>query len=142
MFHLTLGLLAAGDPAELGDIVASPFGTVLLSGMALRILSSACIFVGRAFGARAADWRGGPRQLLQAIFLILQAVQVLFMLTVPLLADVIGYARAGAVLLAARPFVYRTARVPFGLERALRHHRSAFAIALVLSLLLVTLAGA
>ncbi|QYZ71001.1 Yip1 family protein [Neotabrizicola shimadae] len=143
MFHLTLGLLAAGDPAELGEIAASPFGTVLLSGMALLILVFGVHLVGRAFGGQG-ELTGAVVLVswLQAIFLLLQAVQVLFMLTVPLLADVIGTLGLVLFFWLLAPFVtelhgFRSVwSVLFGIIG------SAFAIALVLSLLLVTLAGA
>lgn len=143
MFHLTLGLMATGEQAELREIASSPFGTVLLSGMALLILVFGVHLVGRAFGGQG-ELTGAVVLVswLQAIFLLLQAVRVLFLLTVPLLADVIGTFGLMLFFWLLAPFVtelhgFRSVwGVLFGIIG------SAFAIALVLSLLILTLAGA
>lgn len=92
LFHLSLGLvtLPTGDP-ELTEIAITPMGTVFVSALALLILVFAVHLIGRLFGGKG-DLAQAALLIawLQAVFLILQAVQVLALLILPPLADIIG----------------------------------------------------
>ncbi len=142
LFHLSVGLLASSDQAELAGLVTNPFGTVLLSGTALLVLVFGVHLVGRAFGG-SGDLAGAVLLVgwLQAIFLILQAAQVLFMLLVPVIAEVIGTFGLVLFFWLLAPFVtelhgFRSVWVVlFGIIG------SGIAIAVALSILIVLIAG-
>lgn len=142
LFHLSLGLLTTQDPTELAGLLANPLGTVVMSGMALMILVFGTQLIGRAFGGKGKledavlliAW-------LQAIFLMLQLVQVVFMLILPVVADLIGTFGLALFLWLLTPFVAELHgfqsvwKVLFGIIGA------TIAIAFALSILIVLVAG-
>lgn len=142
LFHLSLGLLTAEDQAQLAGLLGNPLGTVVMSGFALLILVFGTHLIGRAFGGT------GPLDgavllvaWIQAIFLMLQVVQVVFMMVLPVVADAIGTFGLVLFLWLLTPFVaelhgFRSVwKVLFGIIG------SALAIAFALSILIVLVAG-
>ena len=142
LVHLSVGLLPVQDQAELALILGNPLGTLVMSGSALLILVFAVHLIGRAFGGGGTlDGAVLLVAWLQAIFLMLQLVQILFMIILPLVADVIGTFGLALFLWLLAPFVtvlhgfQSVWKVLFGIVG------SAFAIALALSILIVLVAG-
>lgn len=142
LVHLSVGLLPVQDQAELAVILGNPLGTLVMSGSALLILVFAVHLIGRAFGGGGTlDGAVLLVAWLQAIFLMLQLVQILFMIILPLVADVIGTFGLALFLWLLAPFVtvlhgfQSVWKVLFGIVG------SAFAIALALSILIVLVAG-
>ena len=142
LVHLSVGLLPVQDQAELAVSLGNPLGTLVMSGSALLILVFAVHLIGRAFGGGGTlDGAVLLVAWLQAIFLMLQLVQILFMIILPLVADVIGTFGLALFLWLLAPFVtvlhgfQSVWKVLFGIVG------SAFAIALALSILIVLVAG-
>lgn len=142
LVHLSVGLLPVQDQAELALILGNPLGTLVMSGSALLILVFAVHLIGRAFGGGGTlDGAVLLVAWLQAIFLMLQLVQILFMIILPLVANVIGTFGLALFLWLLAPFVtvlhgfQSVWKVLFGIVG------SAFAIALALSILIVLVAG-
>lgn len=142
LFHLSLGLLSTAEQEELAGLLGNPLGTVVMSALALSILVFGSLLIGRAFGGRGQlDQAVLLIAWLQAIFLMLQLVQVVFMMILPVVADLIGTFGLALFLWLLTPFVaelhgFRSLwKVLFGIIG------SVFAIAFALSILIVLVAG-
>lgn len=142
LFHLSLGLLTTAEQAELAGLLGNPLGTVVMSALALSILVFGSFLIGRAFGGRGQlDQAVLLIAWLQAIFLMLQLVQVIFMMILPVVAELIGTFGLALFLWLLTPFVAELHgfqsvwKVLFGIIG------SVFAIAFALSILIVLVAG-
>lgn len=142
LFHLSLGLLTTAEQAELAGLLGNPLGTVVMSALALSILVFGSFLIGRAFGGRGQlDQAALLIAWLQAIFLMLQLVQVVFMMILPVVAELIGTFGLALFLWLLTPFVAELHgfqsvwKVLFGIIG------SVFAIAFALSILIVLVAG-
>ena len=142
LFHLSLGLLTTAEQAELAGLLGNPLGTVVMSALALSILVFGSFLIGRAFGGRGQlDQAALLIAWLQAIFLMLQLVQVIFMMILPVVAELIGTFGLALFLWLLTPFVAELHgfqsvwKVLFGIIG------SVFAIAFALSILIVLVAG-
>ncbi|QLQ18983.1 MAG: YIP1 family protein [Exiguobacterium profundum] len=149
------GLRAVGDavppvawPVDHGraggtaGLLGNPLGTVVMSALALSILVFGSFLIGRAFGGRGQlDQAALLIAWLQAIFLMLQLVQVVFMMILPVVAELIGTFGLALFLWLLTPFVAELHgfqsvwKVLFGIIG------SVFAIAFALSILIVLVAG-
>lgn len=141
LFHLSIALLGPVEQ-DLAGVFGGPVGTVAISGTALLILVFGVHLVGRAFGGKG-ELAGAVVLIawIQAIFLILQVIQVLFLITIPVVADIIGTFGLVLFLWLLAPFVTELHgfssvwKVLFGIIGTV------FAIALALSFLILLAAG-
>lgn len=90
--HVSFGMMPADMRDQMGTAMASPFRTAIFQAFLMLISAHAILWIGR--------WRGGVGTFndvlilmvwLQFILLLLQVIQIVFQVLLPVLAEVVGF---------------------------------------------------